>query len=71
MKFYKVVSKDYENIIGLCENALWTEREIKNLKKDPPFKYYVERYFDRIFETVEISKQKTYWFFGIRKELKD
>lgn len=62
MTFYKVLvdgKRDYFTGYSTVKNELLTERE-RNTK----FRYLQ----DDIFKPVEVSKKKTYWFFGARFE---
>ena len=64
MLFYRVRrdAYDYFNKYAVIEGELLTEKE-RNRKA---------RYLkDDIFQPVEISKQKTFWSFGCRFEIKD
>ncbi len=59
MKFYKVKREayDYFNKFQTVKDELLTEKE-RNTKAR-----YIK---DDVFEVVEVSKKKTYWFFGAR-----
>lgn len=62
MKYYKVTRDnvhDYFTGYTTIKNELVTEHE-RNTK----FRYLQ----DCVFQTVEISRKKTYWFFGARFE---
>lgn len=62
MLFYKT-KKEYDNFYFnnsfLIENELLTDKE--RIKKNLPFLF---------FDIVDVSKKKTYFIFGIRKEYK-
>ena len=61
MKFYKAICEkhDYFTDYTTCIGELVTERE-----RNSKFRYLN----DDVFETVEVSKKKTYWIFGCRFE---
>lgn len=63
MKFYRVTREvhDYSTGYTTIKNELVTQWE-----KDTKFRYLS----DSVFEEVEVSKKKTYWFFGARFECK-
>lgn len=63
MKYYKAVrdAYDYFNKNGVVENELLTEKE-RNRK--------VPYISDYVFNIVEISKNKTFFNFGVRLEIK-
>lgn len=63
MRYYKVLAK-YDNckVVNngkytgfLVGNELYTEKERQKLNVP-----------DNVFEIIEVSKNKTYWFFGAR-----
>ena len=57
----------YTNIF-LAGQALYTEREIQKMRATYFETYRLTRLLsrDEIFEPVEVSKKKVYWFFGFR-----
>ena len=69
MKYFKVnqqvrrIAKDKNGYpyfeTDWIKNELYTEREMQKLKET----HFIP---EGIFEQVEISKRKTYWFFGCR-----
>ena len=63
MRFYRVRKEAYDYFTGhtAIENELVTQKE-----KDTKFRHLS----DSVFEEVEVSKKKTYWFFGARFECK-
>lgn len=63
MKFYRATREVHDYFTGYTtiKNELVTQRE-----KDTKFMYLS----DSVFEEVEVSKKKTYWFFGARFECK-
>ena len=75
MIFYKVkpafdnwrYSKNFDILIG---NELYTEKELEKLKQKYFHCYSTVYNFDKIFDKVEIKKNKTHWFFGARFENK-
>ena len=64
MKYYRVRrdAYDYFNKYTVVKNELLTEKE-RNKKAR-----YIK---DDIFEEVEINKNKTYFNFGVRREIKE
>lgn len=63
MKYYKAIKEayDYFNKMGTVKNELFTEKE-RNTK--------VRYLSDDVFEIVNISKNKTFFNFGCRFEMK-
>lgn len=64
MKFYKVIKgdvNDYFTGYTTVKDELVTQRE-----RDTKFRYLS----DSVFKEVDVSKKKTYWFFGARFECK-
>ena len=60
--------KNFGIFIG---NELYTEKELIKVKRRYYNYYKTVLNFDRIFERVEISKRRIYWFFGARFEIKE
>lgn len=71
MKYYKVKA-DFDqfkldrNGNFLVANELYTKKEVEKIREK--YEHANRRVcdFDRMFEVVEISKHKIYWFFGAR-----
>ena len=63
MKYYRAKREayDYFNRCGVVENELLTEKE-RNTK--------VRYISDDVFETMEISRKKTFYNFGVRFAMK-
>lgn len=71
MKYYKVKANfDQLRIDGngsfLVANELYTKVEVEKLRKKYEHLNRKAYNFDSIFDVVEISKHKIYWFFGTR-----
>lgn len=64
MLFYRAKREayDYFNKNGMVEGELITQKE-----RDSKFRYLK----DDVFEAVDIPKNKTFWCFGARFEIKD
>ena len=64
MKFYKAIAEKHDYFTGYTTimNELVTQKE-----RDKKFRYLT----DNCFVIVEVSKKKTYWFFGARFEIEE
>ena len=74
MKYYRV-KPEFDNVqFSVNEffvaNELYTEKEIEKIRKKYNILYAKVYNFNKIFEIVEISKKRIYWFFGARFENK-
>lgn len=71
MKYYRV-KPEFDNrrysVNGdfFIANELYTEKEVEKISKKYNILYAKVYNFNSIFEVVEISKRKIYWFFGAR-----
>lgn len=64
MTYYKAKKEFRIDNFTFIENELLTQKEINRILKNKSLDNFINN-----FDIVNINKFKTYWFFGMRKEI--